>query len=399
MSRGQFAFIGTGEVPCGKYPDRSPLEIHTRVAQLAVQDAGISKDDIDAVLSAATLMENSYTTEMFFGRLPEALGMRKKTKVFGVGVAGGGSSYVLRKTAEGLLAAGECETVLVLHAQRFSIFSPEEQSAYFAAAGCDPEWEIPNGVTYNTLAAMITQRYMYETGTTLEQVASVAVSCRKWAMLQDNAMFNKKDMTVEDVMKSRPISTPLTALMCNVLADGGSGFIMTTAERAKKLVKKPVYILGESSKYSHRNLTLCENLATVNFDYGGHPTAPEKAYHESGLGPKDMSIAEIYGSYPAIILALLEQEGFCKKGEAGRFVMEGNTWPGGKLPMTTNGEALSFGHTGTGVGMAILAESIRQLQGKAGRAQVPNAKFVIENCGGGAFSDGHYTILGNEIPR
>jgi acetyl-CoA C-acetyltransferase len=234
---------------------------------------------------------------------------------------------------------------------------------------------------------------MYETGTTIEEVASVCVSCRKWAMLQENAMFNKKELTIEDVLSSRMVSTPLTAFMCNVLADGGSAFIMTTADRAKKLVEKPVYILGEASNYSHRNLTVCEDITTLKFE-----GVAEKAFQEAGLGPEDMDIAEIYGSYPAIILILLEQEGFCKRGKAGRFVLEGNTWPGHRLPMTTNGEALSFGHTGTGVGMAVLVESIRQLQGKAGRAQVPGARFLIENCGGGAFSDGHFTVLGNEIP-
>lgn len=392
MSKGQFAFIGTGEVPCGRYPERSPLEIASRAARLAIEDAGINKNDVDAVLSAATLMDSGYTTELFFGRLPEAFGLRKSTKVFGVSVAGGGSSYLLRKTAEGLLASGECETILVVHAQRFTSFTPQEQAEYFAQAGCDPEWEIPYGITYNSLSAMITQRYMHETGTTLEEVASVCVSCRKWAMLQENAMF-KKELSLEDVMNSKVVSTPLTAFMCNVLADGGSAFVMTTAERAKKLVEKPVYILGENSNYSHRNLTLCEDLSTLNFE-----GVADKAYQEAGLGPEDMDIAEIYGSYPAIILIFLEQEGFCKRGEAGRFVLEGNTWPGGKLPMTTNGEALSFGHTGTGVGMAVLVESIRQLQGKAGKAQVPGAKFLIEDCGGGAFSDVHCTVMGNEIP-
>lgn len=393
MSKGEFAFIGTGEVPCGRYPERSPYEIATRVAKLAIEDAGIKKTDVDAVLSAAALMDSGYTTELFFGRLPEAFGLRKNTKVFGVSVAGGGSSYALRKTAEGLLASGECEMILVVHAQRFSAFSPQAQAQFFAEAGCDPEWEIPYGITYNSLSAMISQRYMYETGTTIEEVASVCVSCRKWALLQENAMFNKKELTIEDVLNSKMVSTPLTAFMSNVLADGGSAFIMTTAERARKLVKKPVYILGENSIYSHRNLTVCEDLSTLGF--GG---AAEKAYEEAGVGPKDIDIAEVYGSYPAISLIFLEHMGFCKRGEAGRFVLEGNTWPGGKLPMATNGEALSFGHTGTGVGMAILVESIRQLLGRAGRAQVPGAKFLIENCGGGAFSDVHYTVMGNEIP-
>ena len=392
MSKGQFAFIGTGEVPCGRYPERSPLEIASRVAKLAIEDAGIKKTDIDAVLSALAIMDNDYNTELFFGRLPEAFGMRKNTKVTAVSVSGGGSSHALIQTAAGLLTTGEAEIVLVVHAQRFTAYTPMEQAEFFAKAGADPEWEIPFGIGFNSLAAMVTQRYMYEAGTTLEEVASVCVSARKWAMLQENAMF-KKDLTIAEVLNSKIVSTPLTAFMCNVLADGGSAFIMTTAERAKKLVKKPVYILGEASGFSHRNMTVCRDY--TRFDWGD---VAGKAYHEAGLGPKDMDIAEIYGAYPVMALIFLEQMGFCKRGEAGRFVLGGNTWPGRKLPMSTNGEAMSFGHTGTGVGVAILVESIRQLQGKAGKAQVPGARFLIENCGGGAFMDAHFTVFGNEIP-
>ncbi|MDR3555587.1 MAG: thiolase family protein, partial [Syntrophobacteraceae bacterium] len=229
MSKAEFAIIGTGEVPCGIYPQRNEFEIAYRVAKLAIEDAGINKNDIGAVLSAAHIMGSEYNTEVFFGRLPEAIGA-KNCKIVATTVSGGGSSFSIRKTAEGILRSGETDYVLVIHAQRFSQFSANEQINFFAHAGSDLEWEVPYGMTYNALAAMMTQGYMAYTGTTIEQVASVCVACRKWANLQPNAMFRDKTLTVQQVLNSKMVAYPLTAMMCNVLADGGCAYIMTTAE-------------------------------------------------------------------------------------------------------------------------------------------------------------------------
>jgi acetyl-CoA C-acetyltransferase len=399
MERGEFAIIGTGEVPCGNYPERSEFETAYTVAREAIRDAGIDKDEIGAVLCAQHIMsnpDNDYNTEMVFGRLPEAIGA-KGCKITCMTSSGGASSFSLRKTAEGILHSGETDTVLVVHAQRFSTFSPNEQAKYFSIAGSDVEWEVPYGMTYNALAAMVTQGYMTYTGTTLEQVASVCVACRKWAMLQPNAMFNKKEITVEKVLSSRMVAYPLTAFMCNVLADGGTAFIMTTAEKAKKVCDRPVYILSDSSSYSHRTITRSKSRDLDKMGESMTPVA-NKAYERAGLGPKDMDIYQIYGSYPVLQLIVMDALGICEPGKSGALVESGETSPGGKYPVTTNGEALSFGHTGTGVGIALLAESVRQLQGKAGKAQVENARYLIENTGGGAFMDCHFTILGSEIP-
>ncbi len=399
MSTSEFAIIGTGEVPCGNYPERSEFEIAYTVARAAIQDAGIDAKDVGAVLCAQHIMsnpDNDYNTEMVFGRLPEAIGARG-CKVTCMTSSGGASSFSLRKTAEGILHSGETDTVLVVHAQRFSTFTPNEQARYFSIAGSDVEWEVPFGMTYNALAAMVTQGYTSMTGTSLEQVAAVCVANRKWAMLQPNAMFNKKEITVEKVLSSRMVSYPLTSLMCNVLGDGGSAFIMTTAEKARKVCKRPAYILGEASDYSHRTITRAKSSDLGSMAAGLAPIA-NRAYEKSGLGPEDMDIYQVYGSYPCIQLIVMDALGICEPGRSGALVESGETSPGGKYPVTTNGEALSFGHTGTGVGIALLVESVRQLQGKAGAAQVEGCKFLVENTGGGAFMDCHFTILGNEIP-
>lgn len=399
MSSGEFAIIGTGEVPCGNYPERSEFEIAYTVARAAIQDAGIEPDEVGAVLCAQHIMSdpnNDYNTEAVFGRIPEAIGARG-CKITCMTSSGGASSFSLRKTAEGILHSGETDTVLVVHAQRFSTFTPNEQAKYFSIAGSDVEWEVPFGMTYNSLAAMVTQAYTNLTGTTLEQVAAVCVANRKWAMLQPNAMFNKKEITVEKVLSSRMVSYPLTSLMCNVLGDGGSAFIMTTAEKAKRICPKPAYILGEASDYSHRTITRAKS---ADFGSMAEYLAPiaRTAFERSSLGPEDMDIYQVYGSYPCIQLIVMDALGIGEPGRSGALVESGETSPGGKYPVTTNGEALSFGHTGTGVGIALLVESVRQLQGKAGAAQVEGCKFLVENTGGGAFMDCHFTILGNQLP-
>ena len=402
MSKGDYAVIGTGEVPHGIFPERSEYEIAYTVARAAVKDAGIEMKDVGAVLSAAHIMGSEYNTEIFFGHLPEAIGA-KNAKFYATTVSGGGSSSSIVKTAMGVIESGVTDTVLVVHSQRFSQFPPNEQAKYFAHAGSSLEWEVPYGMTYNGLAAMMANAYMEHSGTTIRQIAAVSVACRKWACLQPNAMFNKKELTIEDVLNSKMIAAPLTAFMCNVLCDGGSAYVICSAEKARKIAQKtgnkPVYILGSGSRFSHRFITSAvPDFADMGKMYKFFLPPANDAYNQAGLGPKDMDIFQAYGAYPHLDLICLEAMGMAEPGKSGALVEAGETSPGGKYPAITNGEALSFGHTGTGVGFALWVETVRQLQGKAGKAQVPNAKFAIFNSGGGAYSDVHFTVLGNEVP-
>ena len=395
MARPEFAIIGTAEVPCGQYPQRNEFEIAYTVARDAVRDAGISMKQIGGVVTAAHIMGGDYNTEMFFGRLPEAIGATG-CRAVATTISGGASSWSTRKTAEGILRGGDADYVLVVHAQRFSQFAPNEQAKFFAVAGADAEWEVPYGMTYNALAAMVTQGYMSTTGTTIEQVAAMCVANRRWANLQPNAMFRDKAITVEEVLASRVVAWPLTALMCNVLADGGSAFVLTRAELAQAS-QRPVYVAGEASDYSHRSIVHAkwgEPGRMVDF---ARPVA-RAAMERAGIGVGDLDLFEIYGSYPGLQLILMDAIGMAPAGTtAGELVASGATSPGGRYPTTTNGEALGFGHTGTGVGFSVLVETVRQLQGKAGDAQVKDARFAIEDCGGGAFMDLHFSVLTNQL--
>ncbi len=393
--KNKLGIIGTGEVPTGWFPERLAFDAVLDVSIQAIADSGIDKNDIGAVIIVPPLGIEWLEYHLTFGRLVEALGLRGCNFTMQAN-AGGSSTMAALQTARGLINSGAASNVLVAHTQKWSGMPTEEMIRFFQEnAGQYEEWEFCYGMTYNSMVAMVAQRYMFETGTTEEQIAAVCVSLRKWAELNPNARF-RKPMTLEDVMHSRLISPPLRALQCNVLSDGASAFIVSSAERAKRVCKNPVYILGEG----HGGATHFSLIQKQDKDFTrwGFDRAGKMALEHAGIELKDVDIAQIYMAYPHFHLMVLEELGFCKRGEAGAFVMAGNTWPGGDLPMTTTGDALSQGHTGTGVGMAVFVESVRQLRGQCGERQVKDAKFILESCAGGAYMDSHVTKLGKEMP-
>ncbi|NOZ50339.1 MAG: thiolase family protein [Chloroflexi bacterium] len=389
--KGQVAIVGIGEVPTGRFPERSAIYCAVKAAQLAIADAGLHKDDIDTVIPTTALYNAKFNTDLVTGRIVEELGLRVRNnlQLF----AGGATSAIMLKVAAGLISTGVSDAILFVHADKLgSGVSGQEGIDLFSTAGISKEWEVPYGLHYSAVAGLITQRTMYETATTAEQLASVCVSNRKWAQLNPLAMF-RKPLSIEKVLNSKILSSPLHAYESNMLADGGAAFIVTSAQRARTLSERPAYLLGEGSRVTH--FALSQEPDMTRF---GYAAAAADAYAMAGLSPADIDLAELYDSYPIFQLIALEELGLCARGEAGSFVLAGHTWPGGKLPMTTNGGMLSQGHTGAGGGISILIEAARQLMGKAGERQVPNARFAIETATGGTYVDAHVTLLGNEIP-
>jgi acetyl-CoA C-acetyltransferase len=178
-----------------------------------------------------------------------------------------------------------------------------------------------------------------------------------------------------------------------MLFDGGGAFVLTSAQRARDVCEKPVYVLGESGTVTH--FVYSQEPDVSRF---GWAKAGKKAFEAAGLTPADIDVAEIYDSYPIYQIIGLEELGFCARGEAGNLFLNGDTSPGGRLPCTTNGGMLSQGHTGAGGAVALLIEAVRQLMGKAGKRQVKNAKYAVETATGGTYMDAQVTILGNKIP-
>jgi acetyl-CoA acetyltransferase len=241
--RGKIAIVGIGEVPTGRYPERSAIQCAIEAARLAIQDSGVNKDQIDAVIPTAALCSPKFNTDLVTGRVWEELGLkvRNNVQLF----AGGATSSIMLKVAAGLIVTGASECILFLHTDKLGTdVSPQEGIDLFATAGISREWEMAYGMHYSAVAGLITRRYMHETGATPEQLASVCVSNRKWAELNPNAMF-RKPLTIDEVLASKVLSTPLHAKESNMLADGGAAFVVTSAERARELVGRPVFLLGD----------------------------------------------------------------------------------------------------------------------------------------------------------
>ncbi len=391
MGKGKLAIVGVGEVPTGRYPDRGPWDIIYEVCIQAVRDAGLDKNDIEGVISINPMAQARLSSEIGFGKIPEELGLKGCNDVC-ICNAGGASTANCLRLAEQWIAGGIAKTVLIPHVTVHSVMPPDDLIAFFATAGMDLQWEYPFGTTYNGIVALMTQRYMYETGTTAEEMASVVVALRKWAALDPNSMFYKKPVTIEDVLSSRMVSTPLHSRECNVLADGGAAMVVTSSDLAKEITSTPVYKLGQGTAYMSASAVLRDDFFTRE----AWRKTTQTALDEAGITKDDVDVFEFYAAYPFCQCVMLEAAGICEPGDAGKFVMEGHTSPGGKVPCATIGDAVGRGHTGSGVSIANYVETARQLMRKAGERQVPDCNYALATSAGGAYMNAVTTIWGRE---
>jgi acetyl-CoA C-acetyltransferase len=390
--KGKVAVVGIGEVPTGKFPERPCLQNALEACREAILDSGIEKNEIDTIMPTGTFFDRRYNTDMIFSKLVEELGLLNIAKNNFQVFAGGSSSSTMLKTACGLINSGLAKVVLCVQSDKTGSAPVQEMIDLFATFGIPDEWETPYGFFMAGTGSLFATRYMHETGTKPEHLASVVVSMRKWAALNPNAML-RRELTIEEVLNSKMVATPFTTKEGNVLADGAAAFIVASTERARDLPNPPIYPLGFGSRVCHYAISQDMDLTRLGFY-----EASQEAYEMAGVGPEDIDIAELYDGYPIFPLITLEGLRICNRGEAGAFVYEGNTWPGGKLPMTTNGGMLGQGHTAAGGGVAILVEAVRQLMGKAGERQVKDATIAVESSLGGTFMDSHIVIMGRELP-
>ncbi len=333
---------------------------------MAIRDAGIDKREIDFVIPTSALFSPQFSNELSTCRLVEELGLSAVSANVTV-FSGGSSSTNALRIASALIETGRARNILFVHCDKLGTgVSAQGGIDLFSTAGISMEWEVPYGQHYSTVAALATQRYMYETGTTEEQLSAVCVSNRKWAELNPNAFF-RKPLTVEEVMESKMLSTPLRAKQSNMLFDGGAAFVVTSGERARDLTDKPAYVLGEGGVVTHFAYHQEPDLTRF-----GWAKAGRLAFEEAGITPAEIDVAEVYDSYPIYQLIAFEEIGLCRRGEAGEMHLRGDTWPGGKIPTTTDGGMLSKGHIGAGGSVSLLVEAARQVMGRAGERQVPD---------------------------
>ncbi|WP_249166209.1 thiolase C-terminal domain-containing protein, partial [Bradyrhizobium diazoefficiens] len=232
-------------------------------------------------------------------------------------------------------------------------------------------------------------RFMKTYGITHEQLAAVAVVQREWAAKNPRAMM-KDPITVADVLNSRMIAYPFRLLQCCLVTDGGGALILTSADRARDFPRKPVYIMGTGESVE---TPMVSQMETFNSSRA-FKTAGPLAFKEAGIAHKDVDHLMIYDAFAHLPLFGLGDLGFMPHEETGRFIADGNTRPGAKLPLNTNGGGLSYMHSGM-YGMYALQESVRQMRGIA-PAQVPNAKISVCHGVGGMFAASGTIVFTNE---
>ena len=393
MGKKNLAIIGIGEVPTGTYPDRSQWDIIYETCIQAVRDAGIHKNDVEAVITVAPQAQPQLTAEISFGMIPEELGL-KGCKDVCICNAGGASTSNCLRLAEQMIESNQAKIVLIPHVTVHSTIPIPELINFFAKAGIDLQWEYPYGTTYNGIIAMMTRRYMHDSGTTEEEMASVVVSLRKWAALDPNSIFYGKEVpSIEKVLSSGMVSSPLHKRECNVLADGGAAMVVTSTEIAKQMGCPAAFKLGEGTRYFSAFTTTRSAEVFKN----GMAQAAQEALDEAGLTKEDIDIWNMYLAYPVGHPIFMEAIGLCEPGQAGKMFMQGHTWPGGKLPWSTIGDAVGRGHTGSGVSTATYVETARQLMGKAGTRQVPDVQYIFQDTSGGSGMNFIATVWGRNI--
>lgn len=379
------AIVGTGETPVGKVPGVSSMELHALAAKLALEDAGLAKADIDGVLTAGSMVDPILLHSSVFAEYLQIVPRFQLTMTIG-----GATHCAMVAHAAMAVEAGLCDYVLCVSADpQLSGLSRDKAVEMMAAVG-EPQFESPYGPLIPGFYALVAQRHMYEYGTTSEQLAEIAVAQRRHASLNPKAQM-REPITIQDVLNSKMISTPLHILDCALVSDGGGAVIVTTAERARDLKKPPIYLLGAGEGHTHENISQAPNLTTF-----GCKTSGEIAFRMAGLTPKDIDVAELYDCFTITVLIELEDLGFCRKGEGGAFVQGGRIALGGELPINTHGGLLSHAHPGVPGGIFHVIEAVRQLRGEAGERQVKDARIAVAHGNGGILSTHCTIILGRD---
>lgn len=377
------AIVGVAESDLGRTPGKTALQLQAQAAQRAMVDAGVKPKDIDAVF--AHMPDR-------FSSMAVAEYLRIRPRFTDTTNTGGPSnlSHVLHAALA--IEAGLCDVALITYGST----QASDRSRSLGGLPDDPrnprgQFEIPFGhLTPIGSYALAATRHMHLYGTRPEQLAEVAVAARRWAALNPRA-YKRDPLTVEEVLASPMIATPLRVLDCCLVTDGGGAVIVTSAERARSFAKPPVCVLGAAEGHSHHfSINELEEITVTNAIHTGR-----RAFDMAGVTPADIDVAEIYDSFTITVIMTLEDLGFCAKGEGGDFVSRGRIAPGGEFPLNTSGGGLSYCHPGM-FGIFLLIEAVRQLRGECGERQVSGARLALCHGTGTTFGAQGTIILGRD---
>jgi acetyl-CoA acetyltransferase len=379
MPSNRVAIVGAALSDCGRVPDMTAMALMAQSSRRAVADAGLTKEDIDGFGGHGTLLPPVEVSE-YLGLRPDWV---DATNV------GGSSWEVMAAHAAAAIATGEIEVALLTYGStaRSDVKRRARASAAAMGTGGALQYEAPYGATLIAKYAMVARRHMIEFGTTVDQLAEVAVAAHEWAAMNENA-FERDRITVADVAAAPMLADPFTSKHVCLRTDGGGAVVLASERVAKDCAKEPIWILGAADATSHVSMS-----QWPDFTRSAAARSGPRAFAQAGVSPADIDVCQLYDSFTSTVLLTLEDLGFCAKGEGGPFIESGALRPGGALPTNTDGGGLAACHPGMR-GMFLMVEAVRQLRGECGRRQVSGGRLACVHAMGGFFTHSATMILG-----
>ncbi len=383
------AIAAVSELKPGRYPEFDEHEIYRQVLRRFLAEWPVKPADINGLLAAPAGMASGGGADIFIHEhLCEELGIQPP---FADTMNAGGSTYGLMvQRAAAAIRAGLTDSVLCIGAGTFPNIGSGGAEASARMAG-HQDFDALYGIFIPPLYAQAATRHMHEFGTTKEQMAKVAVASRQWAMQHPEALMRPKgEISVQDVLDSKPIASPFNLLDCSVPCDGGAAVLVCDQYVAQRICPQPAWLLGFGEAHTHSNISQSRDLINM-----GGKTAGDAAYRMADITPSEIDIFELYDSFSFNPLLNVENLGVVPPGKGGEFWDEMRGAPGGDTPVNTYGGLLSFGHTGDASGLSMIVEATRQIMGQAGERQVADVETALVHSYGGMMSEHSVLILGD----
>jgi acetyl-CoA acetyltransferase len=362
---------GVGLTSFGKHEGSSSLDLMSKAAQAALDDAGLERAEIDGILCGYSTVSPHIMLATVFA---EHFGIRP-SYAHAVQV-GGATGLAMSMLAHHLVEAGVARNVLVVAGENRLTGQSRDASIQALAQVGHPDYELPLGPTIPAYYGLVASRYMHEYGVTEEDLAEFAVLMRVHACTHPGAQF-QDPIEVADVMASKPVAMPLKLLDCCPVSDGGAAFVISRERTGEEGVR----IRGCAQAHTHQHVTAAPALSEL-----GAEISVARAREATGLAISDVRYAAIYDSFTITLAMLLEDLGLAGRGEAAARVRAGHFSRNGAMPLNTHGGLLSYGHCGVGGAMAHLVETHLQMTGRAANRQVRDASIALLHGDGGVLS-------------
>jgi acetyl-CoA C-acetyltransferase len=384
------AVVGAGCTKFDEHWEKSLRDLSTEAGALALKDAKLEGKDIQA-LYIGNMSAGRFIGQEHLAALTADHAGLTPIPATRCEAACASGALAFRKACMAI-QSGEYDIVVAAGAEKMTDIKGTSAISTLMGAG-DQEWESAIGLTFVGLYALITRAHMEKFNTTREQLAMVSVNNHRNGMLNPLAQF-RKEISVQDVLKSPMIADPLRLLDCSPITDGGAAVILVSEDLAKSF-DNPVWLLGSGQASDtlalHDRASLTEMLATR--------VAAKKAYEQAGLGPDKIDIAEVHDCFSINEILAIEDLGFCEKGQGGKFVEEGKISRDGEKPINTTGGLKSVGHPVGATGIRQIVDLARQLRGQAGQLQVKGTNTGLALNIGGSGATAVVNILGNEVKK